>query len=66
MTVIYKAVIILIMGMLIVDPVPDDIKKRFKMYCLEHDITMKEFIIWLMDQIPKGNILSCPINGKKK
>jgi len=53
------------MGTLIVDKVPDEIKKRFKIHCMEKDIPMRDYIIFLMKEIPKGDFLRCPVKKGK-
>ena len=54
------------MGALIIDKIPEDVRKRFKLYCLENDISMRDLIIFLMENVPKGNILPSPIDVKPK
>jgi len=54
------------MTAMIIKDIPDEVRKRFRIYCLERNMTMKELLTWLMTEIPKGNVLSCPIEGKKK
>ncbi len=53
------------MGALLIDKVPDDIKKKFKIFCMEKDIPMRDYIIFLMKEIPKGDFLSCPVKKEK-
>ena len=52
------------MKAMLIKNVPDEVNKRFRIYCLEHNTTIKDFLIWLMTEIPKGKLLSCPIKEK--
>lgn len=53
------------MGALLIDKVPDDIKTKFRIFCLEKGIPMRDYIIFLMEEIPKGDFLRCPIKKGK-
>ena len=53
------------MGTLIIERVPDDIKKEFKKHCIDKDVPMRDYIIFLMKEIPKGDFLRCPIKKGK-
>ncbi len=54
------------MTAMIIKDIPDEVRKRFRIHCMEQNISMKDYLTWLMTEIPKGNVLSCPINTEVK
>lgn len=49
---------------MIVKGVPADVKRAFKIHCMEMGITMKEGILRLMQMDVEGRLLAHPIDSK--
>lgn len=50
------------MKTMIIERVPDEVKRDFKSHCAKVEISMREALIRLMGLVIEGRILACPID----
>ena len=54
------------MKAILLKDVPPETGRRFKLHCVEINISMKEGLLRLMDLEVEQRLLSCPVESKPK